>query len=82
MWTLQKALRRAVRGSCLAALVSVSFRVKAERKYESGCKGRVKKASYRSRMVKSEFVGGMLEWKVSRLVTTGQLPKGMTEVLK
>lgn len=44
--------------------------VKAKRKYEPGYRGTVKKASFMSRTVKQEVVGGTLERRGQGLVAT------------
>ena len=42
-----------------------------KRKYESGCKGTVKKASLRSRTVKLDVVEGTLDKRLYGLLTSG-----------
>ena len=44
--------------------------VKAKRKYESGCKGTVEKASFRYRTVNWEVAGGALGRRLYGLLTT------------
>lgn len=61
MGSALKTLRENSPVSCLEDQESGSSQVKAKRKHESGCKGTVKKASFRSRTVKYEMVGETLD---------------------
>ena len=57
--------------SCLEDQESGSIQMKAKRKYESGYKETVKKASLRFRTVKLDVVGGMLDKRLYGLLTSG-----------